>query len=183
MPAIRGEPDTERPPYISIGGLNYDPAVNLIAAGVALGMSALVLSLWPPDEAKIETEPEEDEMDDGAAGADLGCFDKTCPQQGHRNIGEIKIEQNAGRHEKRARQKFAKVSVSPGEKEAPDSHDHGCSYIESKDHALLLSSPLPLMRCLLNSPLYLLHPIFAGREKAPGIGGMSGLPLWRWLPS
>ena len=52
--------------------MNYDPAVNLIVACVALGMSALVLSLWPPDEAKIETEHEEDEMDDGAASADLG---------------------------------------------------------------------------------------------------------------
>ena len=47
------------------------------------------------DEAKIETEQEEDEMDDGAATADLRCFDKTCPQQRHRNIGEIEIEQNA----------------------------------------------------------------------------------------
>jgi hypothetical protein len=56
---------------------------------------ASVSSLWLPDEAKIETEQEEDEMDDGAATADLRCFDKTCPQQGHRNIGEIEIEQNA----------------------------------------------------------------------------------------
>ena len=52
-------------------------------------------SLWLADEAKIETEQEEDEMDDGAATADLRCSDKTCPQQRHRNIGEIEIEQNA----------------------------------------------------------------------------------------
>jgi hypothetical protein len=39
--------------------------------------------LWLPDEAKIETEQEEDEMDDGAATADLRCFDKTSPQQRH----------------------------------------------------------------------------------------------------
>ena len=38
------------------------------------------LSLWLPDEAKIETEQEEYEMDDGAPTADLRCFDKTCPQ-------------------------------------------------------------------------------------------------------
>src|SRR6516165_3198248 len=63
---------------------------------VALGCQLSFLSLWPPDEAKIETEHEEDEMDDGAASADLGCFDKTRPQQRHRNIGEIEIEQNAG---------------------------------------------------------------------------------------
>jgi hypothetical protein len=53
---------------------------------------ASVSSLWLPDEAKIETEQEEDEMDDGAAPADLRRFDKTCPQQRHRNIGEIEIE-------------------------------------------------------------------------------------------
>src|SRR5215475_10492596 len=52
-----------------------------------------VLSLWLPDEAKIETKQEEDEMDDGSATADLRCFDKTCSQQRHRNIGEIEIEQ------------------------------------------------------------------------------------------
>ena len=55
----------------------------------------LVSGLWLPDEAKIETEQEEDEMDDGAATADLRCFDKTGLQQRHRNIGEIEIEQNA----------------------------------------------------------------------------------------
>jgi len=53
---------------------------------------ASVSSLWLPEEAKIETEQEEDEMDDGAAPADLRCFDETCPQQRHRNIGEIEIE-------------------------------------------------------------------------------------------
>jgi hypothetical protein len=56
---------------------------------------ASVSSLWLPNEAKIETAREEDEMDDGAATADLRCFDKTCPEQRHRNIGEIEIEQNA----------------------------------------------------------------------------------------
>ena len=55
-------------------------------------MSAALLSFWPSDEAKMETEHEEDEMDDGAASADLGCFDKTRPQQRYRNIGEIEIE-------------------------------------------------------------------------------------------
>jgi hypothetical protein len=60
---------------------------------------ASVSSLWLPDEAKIETEQEEDGMDDGAATADLRCFDKTSPQQRHRNIGEIQIEHNARRHE------------------------------------------------------------------------------------
>ena len=53
---------------------------------------ASVSSIWLPDEAKIETEQEEDEMDDRAAPADLRRFDKTCPQQRHRNIGEKKIE-------------------------------------------------------------------------------------------
>jgi hypothetical protein len=48
-----------------------------------------------PDEAEIETEQEENEMDDGTATADLGCFDKTCSQKRHRNIGEIEIEQDA----------------------------------------------------------------------------------------
>ena len=56
---------------------------------------ASVSSLWFPDKAKIETEQEEDEMDDGAATAELRCFDKTSPQQRHRDIGEIEIEQNA----------------------------------------------------------------------------------------
>lgn len=41
---------------------------------------ASVSNLWLPDEAKIDTEREEDEMDDGADTADLRCFDKTCPQ-------------------------------------------------------------------------------------------------------
>ena len=54
-----------------------------------------VSSLCLPGEAKIETQQEEDEMDDGAATANLRCFDKTCTQQRHRNIGEIEIEQNA----------------------------------------------------------------------------------------
>jgi hypothetical protein len=59
------------------------------------GTLMFISSLWLPDEAKIETEQEEDEMDDGAATADLRCFDKTRPQQRHRNIGETEIEQNA----------------------------------------------------------------------------------------
>jgi hypothetical protein len=79
--------------------------------------------------------------DDGAATADLRCFDKTCPQQRHRNIGEIEIEQNARGHEERTGQKFANVPVSPGEIEAPDSHDDSCNYVEGNDHAFLLSSP------------------------------------------
>src|SRR5262245_8083866 len=32
---------------------------------------------------------------EGQGTADLGCFDKARPQQRHRNIGEIEIEQNA----------------------------------------------------------------------------------------
>jgi hypothetical protein len=55
-------------------------------------MSAFLLSLSSPDEAKIKTEHEENEMNDGAASTDLGRFDKTRPQQRHRNIGEIEIE-------------------------------------------------------------------------------------------
>src|ERR1700730_9564453 len=102
---------------------------------------ASVSSLWLPDEAKIETEREEDEMDDGAATADLRCFDKTYPKERHRNICETEIEQNARRPEERACQKFATVPVSPGEIEAPDSHDDSCGYVEGKDHASLLSSP------------------------------------------
>jgi hypothetical protein len=46
-----------------------------------------------------------------------------------------------GRHEERASQKCAKISISPGEIEAPDSHDSGCNYVEGNDHAFLLSSP------------------------------------------
>jgi hypothetical protein len=53
---------------------------------------ASVSSFWLPDEAKVETEQEEDEMDYAAGAADLRCFDKTCPQQRHRNVGEIEIE-------------------------------------------------------------------------------------------
>ncbi len=41
-------------------------------------------NLWLADEAKIETEQEEYEMDDSAVPADLGCLDKTCPQHRHR---------------------------------------------------------------------------------------------------
>ena len=66
-----------------------------------------------------------------------GVFDKTCPQQRHRNIGEIEIEQNARRYEECARQKFAKVPVSPSEIEAPDTHDDGCSCVEGNIHASL----------------------------------------------
>jgi hypothetical protein len=55
---------------------------------------ALHSSLWLPDEPGIETNQEDNEMDDGPATADLRCFDKTCPQQRHRNIGEIEIEQD-----------------------------------------------------------------------------------------
>jgi hypothetical protein len=75
---------------------NHDPVADLNIARVARGIPAFVLRLWPSYEAKIETEHEENEMDEGAASADLGCFDKTCPQQGQRNIGEKEIEQNAG---------------------------------------------------------------------------------------
>ena len=56
----------------------------------------LVLNLLLPDKAKIEIGQEEEKMDDGAASADPGCFNKTCAQQRHRNIGEIEVEQNAG---------------------------------------------------------------------------------------
>jgi hypothetical protein len=54
-----------------------------------------ISSLWLLNEPKIETEQEEDEMDDRADTADLRCFDKIRPQQRHRNIGEIEIEQDA----------------------------------------------------------------------------------------
>ena len=37
-------------------------------------------------------------------------------------------------------QKFAKVPVSPGEIEAPDSHDDGCSCVEGNNHAFLTGS-------------------------------------------
>src|SRR5262245_43237623 len=96
-----------------------------------------VLSLWLPDEAKIETKQEEDEMDDGAATADLRCFDKTCSQQRHRNIGEIRREQNSRLKEECRRQTFAKVPISPGEIEAPDSHDDGGGDVEGYSHACL----------------------------------------------
>jgi hypothetical protein len=54
-----------------------------------------------PDEPEIETEQEENEMDDGTATADLGCFDKTCPQKRNRNIGSprrnmVMTNQNPG---------------------------------------------------------------------------------------
>jgi hypothetical protein len=56
----------------------------------------IVSSLWLPREAKVETEQEEDEMDDRADAADPWCFDQTCSQQRHRNAGEIEIKQNPG---------------------------------------------------------------------------------------
>jgi len=59
-------------------------------------MLAYVSNPWPSDEAKIETDQEEDEMNDRAVSADVGCLDETGPQQRHRNIGEIEIEQYAG---------------------------------------------------------------------------------------
>jgi len=80
-------------------------------------------------------------MDDGADAADLRCFDKTCPQQRYRNIGEVEIEQNARRHEERARQKFAKVPVTPGEIEGRDGICNCKSYVKGNDHALFLLSP------------------------------------------
>ena len=51
-----------------------------------------ISNLRLPDETKIETDQEKDEMHDGADSADLGCFDKPGPQQGHRNAGEVEIE-------------------------------------------------------------------------------------------
>jgi hypothetical protein len=71
----------------------YNQSLNDLS-GRGAGMTS-VSSLWFPDKAKIETEPEEDEMDDGATTADLRCFDKTSPQQRHRDIGKIEIEHNA----------------------------------------------------------------------------------------
>ena len=66
-------------------------------------------------------------MHNGPPAADVGRLNEISPQQRHRNIGEVEIKQNARRYEERARQKFAKVPVSPGEIEAPDSHDDSCS--------------------------------------------------------
>jgi hypothetical protein len=63
------------------------PCVNGVTCASSL--------FWLPDEAKVETEQEEDEMDDGATTADLRCFDETCPQERHRYISKIEIEQNA----------------------------------------------------------------------------------------
>jgi hypothetical protein len=54
-----------------------------------------LLGLWLPDEAKIGTQQREDEMDDGAVTTDPMCFDKTCSQDRHRNIGQMEIEQKA----------------------------------------------------------------------------------------
>ena len=58
-------------------------------------MSVFASGPWLSNKTKIEARQEEDEMDDGAATADLRRLDKTCAQQRHRNIGEIEIEQNA----------------------------------------------------------------------------------------
>jgi hypothetical protein len=46
---------------------------------------ASVSRRYLPDETKIEQskKQEEDEMDDGAATADLRCFDKICSQKRH----------------------------------------------------------------------------------------------------
>ena len=65
----------------------------LTQSGPFWGLAKNLLSFGWPDEAEIKTEQEENEMDDGTATADLGCFDKNCPQKRHRNIGEIEIEQ------------------------------------------------------------------------------------------
>jgi hypothetical protein len=95
-----GEKQVSGPKQVRRPALSLRSIIKVIAdIGDAIGNNvekgpivSAVSSLWLPEETKIETEQEEDEMDDGAATADLRCFDKTCPQQRHRNIGEIEIE-------------------------------------------------------------------------------------------
>jgi hypothetical protein len=77
--------------------------------------------------------------DDGAATADLGCFDKTCLQQRHRSIGEIEIKQNARMIRRTRLLEICESPCSPGEIGAPDSHDDSCNYVKGNDHAFLLS--------------------------------------------
>ena len=48
-----------------------------------------------PDEAEIEADQEQDEMNERAIGTDLGRFDKARSQERHRDIGQIQIEQDA----------------------------------------------------------------------------------------
>jgi hypothetical protein len=133
-----------------------------------------VSSRWLPDEAKIETKQEEDEMHDGATTADLRCFDKTCAQQRHRNIGEIKVEHRTRRHEERACQKFTKVPISPGEIEAPDGHDDSRSYVKGNYHAFLLPPPSQLV-CVHESLLSTDHPADVERARSlhAAVGGVT----------
>src|SRR5262245_36556608 len=70
-----------------------------------------------PDEAKIETEQEEDEMDDGAATADLRCFDKACPQQRHRH----RRDRDRTKCPMTRRTRLPEI-CEPGKIEASDSH-------------------------------------------------------------
>jgi hypothetical protein len=89
-----------------------------------------------PDEAEIDTEQEENEMDDGTATADLGCCDKTCPQERHRNIGEIEIELDPRADKECARQKFAKFPAMPCEIERGQTEDDQCDE-NCGDHAAI----------------------------------------------
>jgi hypothetical protein len=63
---------------------------------------------WLSNKTKIEARQEEDEMDDGAATADLRRLDKTCAQQRHRNIGEIEYEERPARNLRKSMLRQAK---------------------------------------------------------------------------
>ncbi len=66
---------------------------NLFCRRPVLGRD-IASRLWLADEAKMEAEQEENEMDGGAAAADLRRFDEACPKQRHRKARKIEIEQN-----------------------------------------------------------------------------------------
>src|SRR5262245_37796828 len=93
------------------------------------------LRFWLAEEAKIETQQKQDEVDDGTAGADHWCFDKACADQRYRHIGEVEIDKYARRTEEGAREELPNFTAAPGKIESRDSHADSCSDVYKKNHA------------------------------------------------
>jgi hypothetical protein len=72
-----------------------------------------------PQEPEIEAQQEQDEVDEGSAGADCRRLDKVRAEQGHGNIREVEIEEDARRNEEGAREELPEVTAAPSQIEAP----------------------------------------------------------------
>ena len=67
---------------------------------------------WFLDEPEIQTNQEQNEMNEGSYTTDLGRLDSVGSDKRNRNVYKIEIELHAATHEKGSAEKFPELSAA-----------------------------------------------------------------------